>query len=101
MGMYSTMRDREAALKDAFRNWPQWPSGLALHILGRNGGDHAKDWRRGKELQFERGLNIIVPMECEAEIGAGYWDRITNGAWRHFVPGHIESLDERSEQTQT
>lgn len=76
--MYSTLRDREAALKEAFRNWPALPSPLALHILGRNGGDYASDWPRGKQMQADAD----VPFETEAEIGAGYWDRITNGAWR-------------------
>lgn len=79
--MHSTMREREEALKDAFRNWPHWPSPLALHILGRNGGSYALDWQRGKEIQFGQ-INVLVPGEAEAEIGAGYWDRITKGAWR-------------------
>lgn len=76
--MHSTLREREDALKEAFRNWPALPSGLALHILGRNGGDYTKDWAKGKQMQAD----AHVPYEAEAEIGAGFWDRITNGAWR-------------------
>jgi len=97
--MMATETERLRALQDAFRNWPRLPSQLALRILGTNGGDFSKDWGKGKEMQWQ--VPDSVDFECNTEIGAGYWDRITGGAWRHFVPGHIESLDERSEQPQT
>jgi len=71
-----------AELKDAFRGWPSMPSPLALRHIG---GDFGKDWKRGKEIQRDLGIEIVPP-ECNCEIGAGFWDRITDGGWREDKP---------------
>lgn len=81
----ATERERLRALEQAFENWPKIPSSLALRILGTHGGDFGKDWGRGKEMQWQLPPGA-VDFECNTEIGAGYWHRITNGAWREHVP---------------
>lgn len=66
------------ALRDALRDWPKLPPG---HVLKWLNGKFPEDWERGKGLQRELGLAVIPP-KSECEIGAGLWDRITQGAWR-------------------
>jgi hypothetical protein len=80
--MYSTIREREDALKEARRGWPRLPSALALHLIGKL-ADGPGDWEVGKRMQGEPGVD--VPYECESEKGAGMWDRITHGEWREHV----------------
>ena len=66
------------ALRDALRDWPKLPPAYVLKWLD---GKFSEDWERGKAMQRELGLSVIPP-KTECEIGAGMWDRITNGAWR-------------------
>lgn len=71
---------RYFALLRAFKNWPAMPGPVALKILG-SAGTFPDDGNRGKVLQRELGLDVIPP-KVECEMGAGFWDRITAGAWR-------------------
>lgn len=70
--------ERFDALRQAFRNWPKLPSPLALQFIP---GNFPEDWERGKQMQAELKGDAI-PWKTECEIGAGAWDRMTNGAWR-------------------
>jgi hypothetical protein len=65
---------------DALAEWPKMPSPIVLKQLA-SAGKWATDSPRGKALQAELGLDAIPPVS-ECELGAGFWDRITNGAWR-------------------
>lgn len=65
----------------ALKAWPKLPSAYILHQLGGVCAEFPKDYDRGNEIQRELPAGRI-PFSTEAEMGAGYWDRITNGAWR-------------------
>lgn len=67
-------------LLDALKECPKLPSGYILSQLGSYASS-VGDWERGKVIQRELPAGrIAYSWECEA--GAGFWDRITNGAWR-------------------
>ena len=70
--------DRLYAIKRALADWPRLPDAFALCQLP---GEWPEDWKRGREMQNELGF-AAVPPNCETEIGAGFWDRVTDGAWR-------------------
>ena len=71
-------QERFLALQDAFRNWPAMPHPLVLtHLRGKWPEDH----ERGTKIQEELG-RVAIPSVSECEGGAGFWDRITQGAWR-------------------
>lgn len=67
-------------LLDALAEWPKLPNPIVLKQLA-SAGKWAIDNPRGKALQAELGLDVIPPVS-ECELGAGFWDRITAGAWR-------------------
>lgn len=69
--------DIESALRDAFKNWPALPSRLAMKYIP---GTFPDDWERGKAMQVKLPYGTI-PSKTECEIGAGAWDRITEGKW--------------------
>lgn len=81
--MSEAVTDMSSELRTAFGKWPAFPNQKALGALGHF-GDGGADLRRGKELQEELGV-YLIPMQCNCEIGAGLWDRITNGAWRSVL----------------
>ena len=66
------------ALQKALLNWPAMPPAAVLRDLP---GTWSRDWHRGKRAQAELGLDLVPP-NTECELGAGFWDRITDGAWR-------------------
>ena len=70
------------AVRRAFQEWPAMPPPYVLKHLP---GTFPEDGNRGKAIQREFGSDL-VPYKTECEIGAGFWDRITNGAWRNAVP---------------
>lgn len=73
-----------AELLYALGDWPKLPSPYILAQLGcaLHPADHPDDWERGKAIQRELPMGR-VPYTHECEVGAGLWDRITNGAWRN------------------
>lgn len=68
----------------ALRDWPRMPSAYMLHQIGGVCGEYPADWERGKKIQNELPFEEIdrIPFTVECEKGAGFWDRITGGAWR-------------------
>ena len=73
---------KNIALLNALMAWPRLPEPDVLLQLAY-AADWAQDSPRGKKLQVELGLDAIPPVsECES--GAGFWDRITCGAWRQY-----------------
>lgn len=68
------------AVLDALGAWPELPSPLVLNFLSQS-GDFEQDWSKGKEMQRDLPMGR-VPYSCECEVGAGFWDRITQGAWK-------------------
>lgn len=72
-------RDMAKAFGLAFRNWPRLPPPATLKMFA--GTMWPDDYNRGNAMQRELGLDAIPP-KTECECGAGFWDRITNGAWR-------------------
>lgn len=76
-GQYPEYRsDFDASLE----NWPNLPSGFILKYLG-TAASFPEDWERGASMQRKEGVNI--PYKTECEMGAGLWDRLTDGAWRN------------------
>jgi hypothetical protein len=75
-------------LLDALRDWPKLPSPYILHQIGGHCGEWPADWYRGKSLQNQLVGDDIerIPFTAECEKAAGFWDRITNGAWREVEP---------------
>lgn len=67
-------------LLEALRAWPQLPSPSVLHTLSFC-GTFPDDHKRGLQVRAVVG-HVRVPFVTECEIGAGLWDRITDGAWR-------------------
>jgi len=68
------------AILNALRDWPRLPSPDVLIYLSYS-GRFSDDWERGKRMQLELAPGRI-PAKTEAEVGAGFWDRITDGKWR-------------------
>lgn len=68
------------AIRCALRDMPALPNPRVLRLL-RIAASFHDDWPRGKEMQRELGRDAI-PAVTECEMGAGFWDRITRGAWR-------------------
>lgn len=68
----------------ALNDWPKMPSPYMLHQISGSCGEWPADWERGKRIQSELSFEQIdrIPFTCECEKGAGFWDRITQGAWR-------------------
>ena len=64
----------------ALKEWPKLPPPNVLKWLS-SAGTWPDDWERGKIMQRELGLDAIPP-KTECEQGAGFWDRITGGAWK-------------------
>lgn len=83
-------RKRFFAMRRALRNWPALPDPLVLKQLKYK---FPEDWERGKTLQREIRFEAIPPV-CECEGGAGFWDRITNGAWREALSTQKGDTDE-------
>lgn len=74
-------------LLDALSEWPKLPSGYILSQLGSYASKDDYDWERGKAIQRELPMGrIAYSHECEK--GAGFWDRVTQGAWRPLEPPH-------------
>ncbi|WP_298983421.1 hypothetical protein [uncultured Roseibium sp.] len=82
IAFFDQIRDERYGLSDLLKNWPKLPSPYFLKILGES-GTYPEDSTRGIELQRELDTSII-PYKHECEMGAGFWDRITNGAWREL-----------------
>ena len=74
--------DRYYELLDAVGKFPELPAPRVLIGLDSQ-SSFPDDSNRGKAMQGEIGL-VRIPPKSEAEGGAGFWDRITNGKWRHF-----------------
>ena len=73
--------DLNNAFVMTFRKYPAMPPPSILkHIVGT----FPDDWERGKVIQRAMPLGF-VPFKTECEIGAGMWDRITNGKWADHV----------------
>lgn len=68
------------AIEEALYGWPKLPSTTGLWSLSAR-GSWPEDWERGKAMQRELSMERI-PYKAEYELAAGFWDRITNGAWR-------------------
>jgi hypothetical protein len=66
--------DREHALLDAIRDWPELPPVKVMDILS-HAGKWPADWERGKELQRKHGLDAVPP-RTEYELGLGVWSRM-------------------------
>ena len=66
--------DVQYGILHALRDVPQFPPPFVLVHLG-SAAKYPEDWRRGKELQMEHGLDVIPP-KTECELGAGLWERI-------------------------
>lgn len=75
------------ALRRSFKKWPAMPDPVALKLLPH--ADSSDDGVRGKSIQREFGLTLVPPVS-ECEWGAGFWDRITNGAWRTVPPASVK-----------
>ena len=73
-----------------FAEWPEMPSPQGLILLSRF-GKWPEDLNRGKRIQREHGL-ALVPPKTECELGAGFWDRITEGKWK-LAPGQRTEKD--------
>ncbi|CTQ45715.1 hypothetical protein [Roseibium aggregatum] len=75
-------------LLGSLKEWPKLPPPWVLKELG-SCAIYPDDHARGKMLQRELHHSVI-PYKSECEGGAGFWDRITNGAWReHQTEGWI------------
>ena len=70
------------AISGALQSFPRMPDPLALFYLGSIAPIGEEFSNRGQIIQRELGLEKIPP-NCESEIGAGFWDFMTNGAWRN------------------
>jgi len=78
-------------LLDALSEWPKLPSGYILSQLGSYASKDDYDWERGKAIQRELPGRISYSHECEK--GAGFWDRVTQGAWRPLEPSPTGAKD--------
>ena len=74
------MAKKHYAVLEALAGWPKMPDPFVLQIFGQ-AANGSEDKARGSKLQRELGLSVIPPV-AECESGAGFWDRVTNGAWR-------------------
>lgn len=70
--------ERFYGLIKALKDWPAMPE---PYLLMQFRGEFPEDWDRGKRIQSEFGIGVVPP-KTECEIGAGFWDRITDGRWR-------------------
>ena len=68
------------SLINAIRDWPKMPE---PHVLVNLKGRFPEDWEGGKQIQNRIGIAMIPP-KTECEIGAGFWDRITDGKWEQI-----------------
>lgn len=78
----------------ALNDWPKMPSPYMLHQIGGNCGEWPADYNRGNEIQRELPMGRI-PFTTECEKGAGFWDRITQGAWRTVEDDTLNVRDEK------
>ena len=77
----------------ALHAWPKMPSPYMLHQIGGSCGEWPADWERGNAIQRELPMGRI-PFTTESEKGAGFWDRITHGAWRD-APSKTDYIGEK------
>jgi hypothetical protein len=66
--------DQLYPLLDALRDLPELPSPDVLLTLS-HAADFSKDWKTGKRIQRELGLDVVPP-KTECEEGAGWWHRV-------------------------
>lgn len=81
-------------IREAFAGWPALPRPLILNRLSTY-GKWPEDWEVGCLMQREISAALgppsyswdVIPPKTECELGAGFWNRITAGAWREkFEP---------------